>query len=186
MRRIVAFIVAATMALAVVPAANAGAPPKKGEKDKPAPGVFRLPKHVEITAEQQVKIDALVEKYLPRLRELEEKADAVFTSEQKKARDAARQAAHAEGLRGKEANERVDAVVKLSDEQAAKRAEAQQAKKKLEEEIRAEVMSLLTPEQKDALPKPEKKGPPPGKHDGPKPEKKGPPPGKHGGPKDKD
>lgn len=196
MRRLVAMIVAAAMTLAFATAATAGAPPPKGEKEKPVPGVFRFPKHVDVTADQQAKIDALVAKYLPKLRELEEKADAVFTPEQKQARDAARKAAHAEGLRGKEANERVDAAVKLSDELAAKRAEAQQAKKKLEEEIRAEMMTLLTPEQKSAMPNPEKKGPAgkhdgpkpekKGPHDGPKPEKKGPPPGKHGGPKDKD
>jgi len=193
MRRIVAFIVCAAVAFAIASPTYAGAPPKKEEKEKPVPGVFRLPKHVEVTAEQQAKIDALVAKYLPRLRELEEKVDSVFTAEQKQARDAARKAAHAEGIHGKEANERVEAAVKLSEEQAAKRAEAQKAKKKLEEEIRAEVMSLLTPEQQNAIAKPEKKGPPHGKphepkdeHKAPKPEKKGPPPGKPHGPKDKD
>ncbi len=193
MRRIVTLIVSAAVAFAIASPTYAGAPPKKEEKEKPVPGVFRLPKHVEVTADQQAKIDALVAKYLPRLRELEEKADSVFTAEQKQARDAARKAAHAEGIHGKEANERVEAAVKLTEEQAAKRAELEQAKKKLEEEIRAEVMSLLTPEQKNAIAKPEKKGPPPGKPHGPKeegkgpkPEKKGPPHGKPHGPKDKD
>lgn len=186
MRRIATFIVCSAVAFALASPTYAGAPPKKEEKDKPVPGVFRLPKHLEASAEQQAKIDTLVAKYLPQLRELEEKADGVFTEEQRQARDAARKAAHADGLRGKEANERVEAAVKLSKEQAAKRAEVEQAKKKLEEEIRAEVIGLLTPEQKSALDQPEKKGPPPGKHDGPKPEKKGPPPGKGHGPKDKD
>lgn len=156
-----------------------GKPPAQ---EKPLPGVFRLPKHLEPTPEQQAKIDALVAEFLPKLRELEQQEEAVWTAEQKAARDAARKAAHAEGLRGPEANRRVDQAAKLSAEQAARREQIHTAKKALESQIRDAVLSLLSDEQREALEKPEKKpekkGPP--HHPKPKPEpqkpeKKGPP-----------
>jgi hypothetical protein len=181
MKRVMLLLVSLVVAVALASPLLAGAPPegKKGPKERPVPGVFHLPRHIEPTADQQAKLDALVAKYLPKVKELDEQMDSVFTAERKAARDAARKAAHEDGLRGKEANERVEAAVKLSDEQAAKRAAAKQAREKLDEEIRDQVMGMLTAEQKAS--KPEKKGPPEGK-----PKKHGPPHGKKGGPKDKD
>lgn len=142
------------------------APGREGKpKDKPVPGVFRLPGHLEPTADQQAALDKLVAEYGPELEKSERQKEAVFTPEQKAARDAARRAAHAKGLRGPDANAEVEAAVKLTAEQQAALAKAKAASEKLEKEIREKVMTLLTAEQKELAKKPEKgpKGPPHGK-----------------------
>ena len=154
---------------------------KAKPKEKPVPGVFRLPKQITPTAEQQAKLDALVAQYRPKLDELDKQADAVFTAEQKAARDAARKAAHAEGVKGRQAKERVDAAVQLGDDQKARLADLEKAEKKIEEEIKGQIAGLLTAEQKQTLEKPKKEhekkeGPAHEKKEGPKP--KGPKPKK--------
>ena len=179
MQRNVFVLMSLLIASAMIGNLLTAAPPpaKEPAKDKPVPGVFRLPKHIEPSADQQAKLDLLAKKYLPKVRELEEKVDAVYTAEQRQARDRARKAAHEAGLKGKEANERVETAVKLTPEQSANLAAVKDAKHQLDEEIRVQVMAMLTPEQKQAMgppegkPHPKKPGPPHGEK-GPKPEAK--------------
>lgn len=156
----------------VAASASADGPKKKGgpPKEKPLPGCFRLPPQVELSAEQKVKFDAIVAKYLPRVKRLDEKVEAVWTDEQKSARDAARKEAHDTGLRGKEAEEKVKASVVLTEKQAATLAVLKETEDKMDDEIKDIIKSLLTPEQKQLL---ERKGPPHGDDDDG--ERKGPP-----------
>jgi hypothetical protein len=122
------------------------AKPEKPEKE-PLPGVFHLPK-VTLTSSQQAAIDKLAAQYGARLKQLDEEAHAVLNDEQRAAQKAAREKAHAEGKKGKEAAELADRAAKISQDQQTKLAEIHARKKKLEDEILPQIIALLTPEQR--------------------------------------
>jgi hypothetical protein len=127
------------------------AKPDKPEP-KPLPGGFKLPKEITLTPEQEAKRDALVRKFAPQQEALAEAEKAVYTREQQEQLKAAREA----GKKGKEANDFIAAAVKLSSEQQAKLDDIQKKRKALDEHIKAAVLELLTPEQRELA---AKKGP---------------------------
>jgi hypothetical protein len=142
--------------------------PKDGPKPKPAPGPFKLPKEVALSPQQEAKHEALIKKFTPQLEDLAEAEKAIYTEEQREQMKAARDAAHEAGKKGKEANDLVAAAIKLTGQQQEKLDELRQKRKALDEQIKAAVLDLLTPEQRELA----KKGPGgPGKPKGPPPKK---------------
>jgi hypothetical protein len=144
---------------------------KKEPKEPPLPGPFKFPPKITLTPQQQAQVEALAKEYGPRLKALDDAKEQVYTPQQRDARKAAREKAHAAGLRGKEAAQQVEAAVTLSADQKARLAELDKQKKALDAEIHAKLAALLTAEQRAALggkyaDKPQKKedkkpGPPP-------------------------
>ncbi len=166
------------------PAKPAKPAPPGAKKEPPLPGPFHFPPKITLTAQQQQQVEAIAKEYLPRVKALDEARDQIYTPEQREARKAARERAHAAGLRGKEAAEQVEKSVTLSADQKTRLAEVEAQRKALHEEIHAKMAAVLTAEQREALggkyaskPK-EKKPEAPEK----KPEKKPGPPEKKPGP----
>ena len=108
-------------------------------------------KGITLTDDQQTKVDALAKDYQPKFKANADKAAAVITPEQKKAREDAVKAAKAEGKKGKELGKVAAAAVTLTDEQKSTLADVSKAGKSLSKEFHDKVIALLTPEQTDQL-----------------------------------
>lgn len=124
---------------------------KKAKKAPATPAAFKLPDAIQLTAEQQTKVDELKTEYSDKLREATQKVNDVYTAEQLAALQAARKTAVAEGKKGKELKAAVEAAVQLSDEQRKKRDEAQTQLSALQKEVRQKLVALLTDEQKEHI-----------------------------------
>jgi len=149
------FCLAGALLLAMCVAAEAqnAKAGKKAKKAKaaPTPAAFVLPTEITLSAEQQAKLDDLKKQYEAKLVEAQKKVNDVFTAEQKAARKTARKDAVAAGKKGKELGAAVDAAVQLSEEQKSNFATAQKEARKLQAEVRKEVIALLTAEQKQLV-----------------------------------
>lgn len=126
--------------------------PEGAKGGKAAAAAIKLPPGIELSAEQQAKVEELNKQYGPRLQELAKKSGEILSPEQRKARKEAGDAAKAEGKKGKEVQEAVDAALKLSDEQKKQLDDVQAQQKALQAEIRGKLEEILTAEQKAKLP----------------------------------
>lgn len=140
--------------LAVAVAFNADAADKK--KEKPAPTAIKVPKSIELSAEQTKVVADFNKKYAEQFSAARAKLNAI-TPEQKKARAAAMKAAKAAGKKGKELLAAVTAAVALSDAQKAQMKEGQKAVHEIHVAARKALAELLTDEQKAKLKQPKKK-----------------------------
>jgi hypothetical protein len=147
MKKTITILTACFLAVAFV--APAVAADKK--KKKKAPAAVRVPKTIELTADQKTKLDALNKEYGPKLAELRAKAASVITKDQKKARAEATKKAKADGKKGKELRAAVTAAVAITADQKAQQAESKKAMGALNKEIRTKFAALLTDEQKAKL-----------------------------------
>jgi hypothetical protein len=129
---------------------------KKEQRTGAKSPIFQVPSTVTLTAEQQAKWDGVTKEFGPKVATVQEKLNAVLTTEQKKARKDAVQAAKDAGKKGKAAKADIDAALKLTDEQRKQMATAEGEMKELTTQIRAKQSEFLTAEQKEAL-KPKKK-----------------------------
>ncbi|GAB4159668.1 MAG: hypothetical protein Tsb009_36960 [Planctomycetaceae bacterium] len=133
---------------------------KKKKRKRPVRtfNVVRLPKSIELTADQKEKIAAINKEYAPKLRELAKKSSEVITAEQRKARREAFFAARKAGKKGKELRDAVNAASKITDEQKKQMAQINKERGSLLKEARAKVLEILTAEQKAKLKPVRKKG----------------------------
>jgi Spy/CpxP family protein refolding chaperone len=150
--RILSIALALATATSVVFAQDA--PKKKGKKGEPGANsqVFQLPKDVTLSAEQQAKLDALKKEHGPKVAELQKKIDEVLTPEQRQARKDAAAKNKEEKLKGKQAQERLNAALKLSPEQKTKWDAAQKEMQEYQGKIREKIGEFLTAEQKAKVP----------------------------------
>ena len=118
------------------------------KKKKKAPTAVRVPKTVELTADQKTKLDALNKEFGPKLAELRKKQASIITADQKKARAEATKKAKADGKKGKELRDVVNAAFAITADQKAQQAETWKAMRALQKEIRTQFAALLTDEQK--------------------------------------
>jgi len=130
---------------------------KEAARRDPNAAAFALPKTIKLDAAQQTKFDDLKKEYGPRLTELNQKFAKIMTPERRKTQAEAQKAARAEGKKGKELQEAVRTALKLSPEEEAQFKELQQARTKLNREIKQKLTDLLTDEQKEQLKKKPKK-----------------------------
>ena len=121
------------------------------KKKKKAPTAVRVPKTVELTADQKTKLDALNKEFGPKLAELRKKQASIITADQKKARAEANKKAKADGKKGKELRDVVNAAFAITADQKAQQAETKKAMGALQKEIRTQFAALLTDEQKAKL-----------------------------------
>ena len=121
------------------------------KKKKKAPTAVKVPKGIELTADQKTKVDALNKEFGPKLAECRKKAASIITADQKKARTEAVKKAKADGKKGKEVQAAANAAVAITDDQKAQQAETKKAMGALNKEIRTQFAALLTDDQKAKL-----------------------------------
>lgn len=142
------FVLASLVVAADQPAGKKG---KKAKRAAATPAVFKLPKAITLTAEQQAKVDEIKAQYASKLTDAQKKIADIYTAEQLAAKQTARKDAVASGKKGKELKGAVDAAVKLSDDQAQKLSTAESEMKQLNKEIRKAIVDVLTVEQRQSL-----------------------------------
>ena len=94
-----------------------------------------------MTAEQKTKIEEIIKENKEKILKLA--GEFPLSPEQKKAMADARKKAQADGLKGKEARDAVQAAAKMTDDQK----KANEALQKFMREVRGEIAKVLTPEQ---------------------------------------
>ena len=142
--------------LAVVTPVGAAEEAGKGKKNPIEQQVqrrFELPEVVSLTDGQKPKLEAIKKEYASKVQELIEKREGLLTAEQKQARQAAQKAARQAGKKQKEIHEAGVAALKLSGDKAKEYTTAEEAVKKIDEEIRGKIAEILTDEQKASLKK---------------------------------
>jgi len=156
--RIVLSLAVGLVLVSSLHAADAAKPKKKKGDNIPAQA-FSVPKTIELSAEQQTKLDELKKELGPGLAELMAKKNSILTDEQKQAQQAASKAAKDAGKKGKEAKAAVDAAVTLSDDQQKQLAAANEEIKAYQGKIRERINSFLSDDQKAKLKSPKKAKP---------------------------
>jgi hypothetical protein len=104
----------------------------------------------KLTDEQKKKIDEIRAKYSEKVLAIRQELGSIMTKERRQAEKAAREKAKAEGKKGAELEAAITAALNLNDEEKRTREEAQAKMKKVQGEIRQEVLAVLTDEQKQA------------------------------------
>ena len=127
------------------------APAVAADKKKKTPVAIKVPKSIELTADQKTKLDALNKEFGPKLAECRKKAASIITADQKKARAEATKKAKADGKKGKELRAAANAAVAITADQKTQQAECKKAMGALNKEIRTQFAALLTDEQKAKL-----------------------------------
>ena len=121
------------------------------KKKKKAPTAVKVPKSIELTADQKTKLEALNKEFGPKLAECRKKSASIITADQKKAKADAMKKAKADGKKGKELRDAVNAAFAITADQKAQQAECKKATSALNKEIRTQFAALLTDEQKAKL-----------------------------------
>ena len=121
------------------------------KKKKKAPTAVKVPKGIELTADQKTKVDDLNKEFGPKLSECRKKAASIITADQKKARAEATKKAKADGKKGKELRAAANAAFAITAGQKKQQVEVGKAMKALNKEIRTKFAALLTDEQKAKL-----------------------------------
>jgi acetyl esterase len=135
-----------TVLLVCFTAALAQAQPQRD----PFAQMFRLP-GVEFNQQQQSKIEKLRAEYVPKLTQLREQLNGVYTREQRQARRDAMRAARDAGKSLREARAEIDKAVNLTDEQKEKIAALQKQQAQLTAAVREKIVALLTKEQRQHI-----------------------------------
>lgn len=152
--KLLRFVLTLVVVLAVASPLLAGeGKRKKGAKPK-APPVFgptRILEGLNLTADQKAQVEKIRKDFEPKLDALRKKIAEVLTPEQRRAQAEAMKAAKQAGKKGAEAKRMVEEAVKLTDEQKQKLADLRKEISALEKEARAQIMNLLTPEQKEEV-----------------------------------
>jgi Spy/CpxP family protein refolding chaperone len=106
---------------------------------------------LELTAEQKLKLEAIAKEMTVPMQEARKMVDAILTDEQKAARKEATAAAKEAGKKPREAQQAVEAALKLTADQQAKMAKAKEKMAEVQKQVRDRVMGVLTPEQRQAV-----------------------------------
>ena len=145
MKKTITILTACVLTLSFV------APAVAADKKKKTPVAIKVPKSIELTAEQKTKLDALNKEFGPKLAECRKKAASIITADQKKARAEAMKKAKADGKKGKELRAAVNAALAITADQKTQQAECKKAMGALNKEIRTQFAALLTDEQKTKI-----------------------------------
>ena len=133
---------------------------KKGKGKKGAKGpdpIGKMVANLDLTAEQQAKIEELRKEYRPKLAEIQKRRNEIMTPERRQKEKEARQMAKDAGKKGKRAKADVEAALGVSPAESEKLAAIEKERQALIAKINAQVRALLTEEQKGKLPEPGKK-----------------------------
>ena len=145
MKKTITILTACVLTLSFV------APAVAADKKKKTPVAIKVPKSIELTAEQKTKLDTLNKEFGPKLAECRKKQASIITADQKKARAEAMKKAKADGKKGKELRAAVNAALAITADQKTKQAETKKAMAALNKQIKTQFAALLTDEQKAKL-----------------------------------
>jgi len=148
------FVLALVLAMLIATPLMAAKHEKK-KKEGPGPAaqqIDNMTKTLTLTDAQKAKLEDLKKEYNPKFVDAAKKGP-VLTGDQQKCCMDAEKAAKDAGKKGKDVKAAGEAAVTLTDAQKAQKADAQQAAKDLNKELRAKVMDVLTPEQQDQVKK---------------------------------
>ena len=123
---------------------------KKGGNDPTAKLRAKLDS-AELPADVLEKAKKVVDEHAPKIKEAQAAVDSILTDEQKKARSAAQKAAKDAGKKGKEAQDEVNAALKLTDEQKTKMEEAQKALTAAQGDMNKALREVLSEEQQEKV-----------------------------------
>lgn len=152
MKTFATWCLAAGMALLSLAHLQAADEPKGKKKAEPGAQAFNLPKEITLSAEQQEKLAALKKELGPKVAAAQKKIDEILTADQKAARKAAQEKVKADNLKGKAAQEAVEAALKLTDEQKTKFTAAQAEMREVQALVKSKMAEFLTDEQKAKVP----------------------------------
>jgi hypothetical protein len=145
----VAGCVLAVVAVAFAADDNQGA--KKKKKGGDPTGMKKKVDSAELPPDVKDKVLKILDEHAPKMKEAQDKVNAILTADQQKARRAAQKAATDAGKKGKEAQADVNAAIKLTDEQKAKMEEAQKAAAAARADLNKALSEVLNDEQKAKL-----------------------------------
>ena len=143
MKKTITILTACFLAVAFVAPAVA-----VDKKKKKAPTAVKVPKGIELTADQKTKVDDLNKEFGPKLAECRKKAASIITADQKKAKADAMKKAKADGKKGKELRDVVNAAFAITPDQKEQQVECKKATSALQKQIKTQFAALLTDEQK--------------------------------------
>jgi Spy/CpxP family protein refolding chaperone len=127
---------------------------KQGKKAAKGPdAVGKMVAGIDLTAEQQAKVEEIRKEFRPKLAEIQKRRNQIMTKDRRQTEKDARQAAKDAGKKGKEVKAAVDAALRLAPEEAERLAAIQKEQQALNAQIDTRVRALLTEEQKAKLPK---------------------------------
>ena len=99
MKRTLQGLLVLTLAVVLaMPAMAAEEKKKKKKKGRKAPVAVKVPKGIELTADQKKQVAAINKEFAPKLLEINKKRSGIITPEQNKARSAAAKKAKADGM----------------------------------------------------------------------------------------
>lgn len=124
--------------------------PARNPRPQPFQNVFSI-RGIEFSEEQQGQVAKLREEYTPQLQEFQRRRNTVYTADQRRARQAALEAARDAGKNVQEARQAAEAAVELTDAQQEQLTTIQKAQEDLIAQIQAEVQKLLTERQQAQL-----------------------------------
>lgn len=133
---------------------------KKGKGKKGGKGpdpVGKMVAGLDLSAEQQAKVDEIRKEYRPKLAEIQKRRNEVMTPERRRTEKEAKQAAKDAGKKGKKAKADIEEALGLSPAESQKLAAIEKERQALIAKINADVRALMTDEQKAKLPEPGKK-----------------------------
>jgi Spy/CpxP family protein refolding chaperone len=152
----VRIVLALVLALSLSATLLAGERHQKREAKAPVcPAGQRIEKLTEgmtLTDDQKAKLGTIGKEYGPKMMDAM-KAMKVLTPEQEKTAAEATKAAKAQGKKGRELHDAAQAAVTLTDDQKAKKANAESQLKGLTKDLTEKVKGVLTPEQAEQLKK---------------------------------
>lgn len=103
---------------------------------------------VELSAEQKGKVEALKRELGPAFAEVNKRAEAVYTEEQRKVRRDIAAKARAEGKQPQEIRKLQEEAVKLTPEQKEKLDQLMAERRELQRKLAKHLLEILTPEQR--------------------------------------
>lgn len=131
---------------------------QKAKKSRGADSAWKMPAGIELTSDQQTKLEDLKKQFAPKLEEVRNLRRSVMNPDRRKAEAEARKTAKAAGKKGKEARTMVQDALHLSDAEKAQLADVEKSDRELRRQISEAKRALLTDEQKAKLPKGKGKG----------------------------
>ena len=144
--------------LSLIVVAAIASPLVAADKDKNLKGGLKgdaaglkVPKGIDLAAEQQARLKAINDSIAPKLAEVQKQVDAIITPERKAAQAEAMKKAKAEGKDKKGIVEAGQAALNLKDDEAAKLKELGKARGAILQEAQQQLLALLTDEQKAKL-----------------------------------
>ncbi len=145
-------------AAAAVQGADAAATEQKKERkrDKKRDVVAKMVENIDLTADQQVKVEEIKREFQPKLADLAKRRAAIMTEDRRAKEKELRKAAKDAGKTNKESRAEIAAALALSPPEREQITTIEREDRQLRGEITSRIRAFLNDEQKAKLPEPRK------------------------------